>query len=158
MKINILRLAPIAAATALAVTPAVLAAPKHQDTVQDASKVFQEMMAKPETRVPNALLRRSQAIAIIPSVKQAGFIFGGRRGTGVLMTHYANGTWSNPVFINVTGGSFGLQAGAKSTDMILVFPSQKIFEQCADRTLLRARWQCDGDRRQVGRKSSGSPR
>jgi SH3 domain-containing YSC84-like protein 1 len=124
VKFNVL-LVPVAAVATLSIHSAVLAAPKHQDTVQDASKVFQEMMAKAETRVPNALLRRSQAIAIIPDVKQAGLIFGGRRGTGVLMTHYTDGTWSNPVFVNVTGGSFGLQAGAKSTDMILVFPSQK---------------------------------
>jgi SH3 domain-containing YSC84-like protein 1 len=42
-----------------------------------------------------------------------------------MMTRNPEGTWSNPIFVNVTGGSFGFQAGAKSSDIILVFPGQK---------------------------------
>lgn len=113
---------PIAAN--LATVPAAVAAENHQKTIQDSSQVFQEMMNNEKTRIPASLLRRAQAIAIIPNIKQAGFLFGGRRGTGILSTQYADGTWSNPVFVNVTGGSFGLQVGAKSTDMVLVFPTR----------------------------------
>ncbi|MFZ0928827.1 MAG: lipid-binding SYLF domain-containing protein, partial [Syntrophobacteraceae bacterium] len=32
-------------------------------------------------------------------------------------------TWSNPLFFHLVGGSFGLQAGAQSSDVILVMRS-----------------------------------
>jgi lipid-binding SYLF domain-containing protein len=32
--------------------------------------------------------------------------------------------WSNPVFISLTGGSWGFQAGAQSSDIILVFTTK----------------------------------
>ena len=53
------------------------------------------------------------------------FIFGARFGRGVLVVRQPDGTWSNPVFIHLLGGSFGAQAGAQSTDLVLVFQSQK---------------------------------
>jgi SH3 domain-containing YSC84-like protein 1 len=122
MRWNVFVSIPIVAAFAIALHAPAFAESDTSNIVRDSAKVFTEMMNNPKTRIPAGQLRQSQAIAIIPSVVQAGFIFGGRRGTGVMMNHNANGTWSNPVFVNVTGGSFGLQVGAKSTDMILVFP------------------------------------
>ncbi|HEY9826781.1 MAG TPA: lipid-binding SYLF domain-containing protein, partial [Stenomitos sp.] len=117
-------LAVVPLATTLTTAQPAAAATDYQKTLQESSQVFQEIMQGEKTRIPARLLRRSQAIAIIPDVTQAGFIFGGRRGTGVMMTRNADGSWSNPVFVNVTGGSFGLQVGAKSTDMVLLFPNR----------------------------------
>jgi len=51
-------------------------------------------------------------------------LFGGRRGTGVLIRRFPDGRWSDPAFLNVTGGSFGLQFGASSNDVVLLFMSQ----------------------------------
>ncbi len=125
MKWNTVLVIPVAASIVVAAHPPAFAETSAQKTVTQATSIFTEMMNNPKTRIPAEQLRRSEAIAIIPKVVQAGFIFGGRRGTGVLMTHRADGTWSNPVFVNVTGGSVGLQAGAKSSDMVLVFPTRK---------------------------------
>jgi SH3 domain-containing YSC84-like protein 1 len=125
MKWNTVLIIPVAASLMVAVHPPAFAETSSQKTVTQSAAIFTEMMNNPKTRIPAEQLRRSEAIAIIPKVVQAGFIFGGRRGTGVLMTHRADGTWSNPVFVNVTGGSVGLQAGAKSSDMVLVFPTRK---------------------------------
>ncbi|HEY0179704.1 MAG TPA: lipid-binding SYLF domain-containing protein, partial [Dokdonella sp.] len=36
-----------------------------------------------------------------------------------------DGTWSNPSFVSLTGGSVGFQAGVSSTDVILVFRTQR---------------------------------
>ena len=36
-----------------------------------------------------------------------------------------DGTWSNPSFVNLTGGSVGFQAGVSSTDVVLVFRTQR---------------------------------
>jgi SH3 domain-containing YSC84-like protein 1 len=125
MKWNAILAIPIAASVVVASHPSAFAETSTQKTVAQSAEIFSKMMSNPKTRIPAERLRRSEAIAIIPKVVQAGFIFGGRRGTGVLMTHNPDGTWSNPVFVNVTGGSVGLQAGLKSSDIVLVFPSRK---------------------------------
>src|SRR5690606_21203994 len=79
----------------------------------------------PEQAVPPALLARAYGIAVIPNVVKIGFGLGARRGQGVLVVRQEGGTWSNPVFVTLTGGSFGWQIGAQSTDIILVFKTRK---------------------------------
>ena len=37
----------------------------------------------------------------------------------------ADGTWSNPSFLKLGGGSVGFQAGVQSSDVILVFRSPR---------------------------------
>jgi SH3 domain-containing YSC84-like protein 1 len=101
--------------------------------VEEAIKVFERIMSDPDKRIPAELLAESEGIAIIPDVYQAGFIFGGRRGTGVMMVRYPDGTWSNPTFVSLTGGSFGLQIGAKSSDIVLVFPSRETVNEVLSR-------------------------
>jgi lipid-binding SYLF domain-containing protein len=61
----------------------------------------------------------------IPDVLKVGFVFGGRRGEGLISVKSPDGTWSNPSFITVTGGSIGFQAGVSSTDVVLVFRTQR---------------------------------
>ncbi len=75
--------------------------------------------------MPRAVLRKAQGIAIVPDMFKMSFIFGARFGKGVLVVRQPDGTWSNPIFIHLLGGSFGAQAGAQSTDLVLVFQSQK---------------------------------
>ncbi|MCM1981833.1 lipid-binding SYLF domain-containing protein [Lyngbya confervoides] len=100
------------------------AAPATYEEVEESAEVFSEMIEDPDTRIPSWLMQRTQAIAIVTNLKQGGFLFGGRRGDGVMLTRLPNGSWSNPSFINLTGGSVGLQAGFKSGDLVLLFPSQ----------------------------------
>ena len=49
---------------------------------------------------------------------------GGRGGKGVISRRMENGSWSNPNYINVGGGSWGFQAGVQKSDLILVFTSK----------------------------------
>jgi lipid-binding SYLF domain-containing protein len=58
-------------------------------------------------------------------VVKIGFGLGARRGKGILVVRRENGTWSNPAFVTLTGGSFGWQIGAQSTDIILVFKTRE---------------------------------
>ena len=106
---------------------------KAEGEVEEAITVLEKIMSDPDKRIPAELLAQSEGIAIIPDVYQAGFIFGGRRGTGVMMVRYPDGTWSNPTFVSLTGGSFGLQVGAKSSDIILVFPSRETVNEVLSR-------------------------
>jgi len=86
-----------------------------------ATQVLEELSATPDTFIPDRLLDRAYAIAVVPDVTKVAFIAGGRRGKGVMVVRDKNGRFSNPVFIALTGGSFGWQAGVQSTDIVLVF-------------------------------------
>ena len=85
-----------------------------------AAGVFSQIMATREKSIPHDLLVRAEAVAVFPGVIKAGFIVGGRGGSGVISRRVANG-WSAPAFFDLAGGSIGLQIGASSTDFILLF-------------------------------------
>ncbi len=91
----------------------------------NAVRVLKEIMQAPDKAIPQDLLRDAKAIAVIPDRIKAGFIFGGSRGEGLISVKSADGTWSNPSFITMTGGSVGFQAGVSSTDVVLVFRTQR---------------------------------
>jgi lipid-binding SYLF domain-containing protein len=92
---------------------------------QDAVRVLKEVMMAPDKRIPADLIGSAYAIAVIPDVIKAGFVIGGRHGLGIVSVKTSDGTWSNPSFISMTGGSIGFQAGVSSTDVILVFRSER---------------------------------
>jgi len=97
-----------------------------------ATEVLEEVQAMPDSRLPDALLSRAYGIAVIPDVTKVAFIFGGRHGNGVLVVRdRLNAPWSNPVFVSLTGGSWGFQAGAQSSDIILVFTTKSGVEGIA---------------------------
>lgn len=97
---------------------------KEQDKVEDATGVLRDF-GKMKESIPRDLLANTHGIIIIPKLINAGLVIGGKRGKGVAMVREANGSWSNPVFITLTGGSFGLQAGVQSVDLVLVFKNAK---------------------------------
>jgi lipid-binding SYLF domain-containing protein len=100
------------------------AANKGTSKVNDSIDVLEQIMSIPEKGIPPALLKNAHGIAIIPGVIKAGFIIGGKHGTGIVVVR-ENGGWSNPAFVSITGGSVGWQIGAESTDVILVFKTRR---------------------------------
>jgi lipid-binding SYLF domain-containing protein len=101
------------------------AATSEEERVAAATDVIDQLLQIPEQSVPDVLLSRAYAVAVIPNVVKIGFGLGARRGKGVLVVRRENGTWSNPAFVTLTGGSFGWQIGAQSTDIILVFKTRE---------------------------------
>ena len=95
-----------------------------EQRTQKATAVLKEMSAIPENSIPERLLAEAYAIAIVPDLAKAAFIFGGRGGKGLISVRGKDGAWTNPNYINVGGGSFGFQAGVQSSDLILVFTSK----------------------------------
>ncbi len=91
----------------------------------NAVRVLNDIMQAPDKSIPQDLLRDARAVAVIPDMIKAGFIFGGRRGEGLISVKGPDGTWSNPSFISMTGGSVGFQVGVSSTDVVLVFRTQR---------------------------------
>jgi lipid-binding SYLF domain-containing protein len=96
-----------------------------------AGTVLQEIQAIPETCIPPQLFHDAYGIAIIPGLIKAGFIVGARYGRGVLAAN-RGGNWSAPVFVQLGGGSVGFQIGAESTDIILVFKTERSLQYFRD--------------------------
>lgn len=90
-------------------------------TVETASETLRALADIPARCIPYALMREARGVAIIPGVVKAGFVIDGRFGRGVVVARQPDGCWSSPVFITMTGGGVGLQAGVESTDVVLVF-------------------------------------
>lgn len=111
------------------VLPPVVLAKQPEATVQDATAILQENVAIAMQGIPLTLMGNAQAIALIPDVFKAGFIVGGRRGHGIVVVRNQDGSWSNPIFLTITGGSIGYQIGLQMTDLILVFQSRKSVDQ-----------------------------
>lgn len=101
------------------------AAQKELARARNAVRVLNEIMAAPDKRLPDHLLAKAEAIAVIPDVIKAGLVLGGRHGKGLISVRSPDRTWSNPSFIRLTGGSIGFQAGVQSTDVILVFRTRR---------------------------------
>lgn len=94
---------------------------KEEQTIKDAANVLNETMGTPLNRIPQAMLSNAHGVAIFPNVIKGGFIIGARRGRGVIFVRGESGVWDAPVFITMTGGNIGWQAGVQSSDVILVF-------------------------------------
>ncbi|HYK25234.1 MAG TPA: lipid-binding SYLF domain-containing protein [Steroidobacteraceae bacterium] len=102
---------------------------REEARLLNAQQVLKDLHSSPDQFVPQQLLERAYGIAIIPDVTKAAFFLGGARGNGVLVVRDKSGRFSDPIFVNLTGGSFGFQWGIQSTDVVLVFTSQRSIDK-----------------------------
>src|ERR1041385_8828768 len=91
---------------------------------QHAATVLTEVMEAPDEDIPTALLKKAYGIAVIPHVVKGAFGVGGRYGKGLVAQRNADGGWGTPLFIQIGGGSFGLQLGVEATDVVMVFTNR----------------------------------
>ena len=56
---------------------------------------------------------------ILLSVVEAGFIFSGNVGTGIIIAHKDDGTWSPPSALGLGGVGCGLVVGAEIKDILI---------------------------------------
>ena len=101
------------------------AGPREDAQAENVVRVLEEIQAIPESAIPDKLLDEAKAIVIVPDTIKAGLVLGGRRGRGVMSVRTADGGWSHPSFVTLTGGSIGLQVGVQSADVVLVFRSER---------------------------------
>lgn len=101
------------------------AAEAETERANNAVRVLKEIMQAPDKRLPAEMLSNAYAVAVIPDVFKAGFVIGGRHGVGLVSIKNADSTWSNPSFVSMSGGSIGFQIGIQSTDVILIFRTQR---------------------------------
>jgi lipid-binding SYLF domain-containing protein len=94
--------------------------------LNEAAAVFSEIMAAPDKGIPQDLLEKAHCIVIVPDLKTAAFVFGGKYGKGYLSCRNKSGTgWSAPGTVRIEGGSVGFQIGGSSTDLIMLVMSER---------------------------------
>ena len=96
---------------------------KIADRLWESSKVLDELVKAPDAGVPKELLKRAECVAVIPAVKKAALGIGGNYGRGAVTCRKdgGKGPWGAPSMISLGGGSFGLQLGGQSTDVVMLF-------------------------------------
>jgi lipid-binding SYLF domain-containing protein len=103
------------------------------------SEVLTQIAHAPDKGIPDEVLSHAKCIAIVPHLVKGGLGFGGKHGRGVATCRTAEG-WSAPAFISVGGGSWGLQIGVESVDLIMLIMNDKGMEQ-----LLSSKFQVSGE-------------
>jgi SH3 domain-containing YSC84-like protein 1 len=120
-------------ATTVALTPIIAADDEPNQRLASAAAVLSEVMATPDKGIPQDLLQKAHCIVIVPDLKTAAFVVGGKYGKGYLSCRRGNGEgWSAPATVRIEGGSVGFQIGGSSTDLIMLVMtergSQKLLE------------------------------
>jgi lipid-binding SYLF domain-containing protein len=105
------------------------AAAAQNDTakrLKEANDVLKEMMGADDKAIPQELLDNATCVAVIPGVKKAAFLIGGKFGRGFLTCRNANGVgWKSPAAMRVEGGSVGFQVGGSESDFIMIVKNAK---------------------------------
>jgi SH3 domain-containing YSC84-like protein 1 len=112
-----------------ALTSTAFAQSDEADRIRTAGDVLGEIMAAPDKAIPTSVLNKAEAIVVFPSTIKGAFIVGAQRGKGIISVRdRTRGTWSNPAFLTITGGSFGLQIGGQALDIVLVVTNRRGLE------------------------------
>lgn len=101
------------------------AADTAQDRLKDSTDILNEIMATPDKGIPQDLLEKAHCVVIVPGVKQAAFVVGGKFGKGFAVCRRDRGGWGAPGAVRVEGGSFGFQIGASSTDVVMLIMNER---------------------------------
>src|SRR5713226_2109042 len=111
---------------ALALTPLLAKDNEPVNRLDEAAAVFSEVMATPDRGIPQELLEHAHCIVIVPDLKTAAFVIGGKYGKGYLSCRNKSGKgWSAPGTVRIEGGSVGFQIGGSSTDLIMLVMNER---------------------------------
>jgi lipid-binding SYLF domain-containing protein len=99
---------------------------KNAERLDDAAALFSEVMGTPDKAIPQSLLDKASCIVLVPGLKKAAFVVGGKYGRGFALCRAQGGTgWGPPAAIRIEGGSVGFQLGVSSTDVILLVMNER---------------------------------
>jgi len=107
---------------------AALAAPARADDATDARQLvekakltFESMMVAPEMDALRDLMKSAKGVFVAPQVLRGAFIFGVSGGSGVFFARGERpGQWNGPAFYTIGEASFGFQAGADASEIVLL--------------------------------------
>ena len=95
-----------------------------QNRLDNAALVMHQIMATPDSGIPEEVLEHAKCVAVVPHMIKGGLVFGAENGKGVATCRTAKG-WSAPDFFAITGGSWGLQIGVEGVDVVMIFQGDK---------------------------------
>ena len=93
--------------------------------INEAATVLKEIHAVPDKDIPQELWDKARCVIVVPSLKKAAFVLGGEYGKGLMSCRRAGEGWSAPVFMQLAKGSWGLQIGAQSIDLVLLVMNER---------------------------------
>ena len=93
---------------------------QHEKHIRYATELIADMRRQSDASDLGGTIRGAKAIAVFPKTLQAGIVIGGMHGEGVVLVRDGKGGWKGPSFASLSGGSFGLQIGAKEVGLVLV--------------------------------------
>lgn len=97
--------------------------------ILECNAVIRDVLEMPDRGIPKDLLQRCRGLAVFPGVIKVGVVVGVSFGSGLILRRdEKTAEWSRPAFLTIRGGSFGLQLGAQSIDLILLIMSDKGLE------------------------------
>ena len=101
--------------------------PAVADRLDEATSMLKDIMGAPDKGVPSDLLSHAKCVVVIPNEKKAAFGIGGNYGRGFATCRAANNpdAWSAPAPVFLGGGSWGVQIGGKSTDLLMLVMDDK---------------------------------
>jgi lipid-binding SYLF domain-containing protein len=112
---------PLTLAAALACAPVLADDVKTDERLNNAASLFSEVMGTPDRAIPQGLLNKAYCIVVVPGLKKAAVVVGGKYGRGYAVCRAAGGEgWGPPAAIRIEGGSVGAQVGFSSTDVVLL--------------------------------------
>jgi SH3 domain-containing YSC84-like protein 1 len=113
-------------AATLAIVPLLAKDSESVKRLDEAAAVFSEIMATPDKGIPQDMLANAHCIVIVPGLKTAAFLVGGKYGKGYLSCRNKSGVgWSAPGTVRIEGGSVGFQIGGSETDLIMLVMSER---------------------------------
>jgi len=94
--------------------------------LHDSAEVITEVMGAADKAIPQDLFDKAECLVIVPGVKKAAFIVGGKYGRGFISCrHHDQLGWSAPAAVKVEGGSFGFQIGGSETDVVMAVMNRR---------------------------------
>jgi lipid-binding SYLF domain-containing protein len=113
-------------AATLAIAPLLANDSEPVKRLDEAAAVFAEIMSAPDKGIPQDMLANAHCIVIVPGLKTAAFLVGGKYGKGYVSCRNKSGTgWSAPGTVRIEGGSAGFQIGGSTTDLIMLVMNER---------------------------------
>ena len=100
---------------------------KQEEKIEASTQVLKDF-SEMKDEIPQELLKITQGIIVVPKLINAGFVLAGKRGKGIAIVKMEDGSWSNPVFVTITGGSVGFQVGVQAVDLVLIFKHRETLQ------------------------------
>lgn len=102
---------------------------KASNLVERARLTIEDFAIDDTMKPMRDLIKRARGVVIVPALVRGGFIVGGAGGNGVILAYdEETGTWSDPGFVAMVGGSIGLQIGGEVRQLVLAVMSEKGLE------------------------------